>query len=50
MKAKEIESEIVTFKVTADFKKKLQAMADKDNRSVSNYIKNILEQAMQVKK
>jgi predicted DNA-binding protein len=40
---------IITFKCTPEFKAKLQAMAAKDNRTVSNYIKTVLEKAMKEK-
>jgi hypothetical protein len=43
--AVETESEIVTFKVTPAMKKQLQALAAKENRSVSNYIKNLIQLA-----
>ena len=40
---------VITFKATPEFKEKLQKMAAKENRTVSNYIKTILEKAMTVK-
>ena len=47
MKAQET---IITFKATTEFKERLQKMAAKDNRTVSSYIKNVLEKAMKDKK
>lgn len=41
---------VITFKATPEFKKKLQTMAAKENRTVSNYIKTVLEKAMKEKK
>lgn len=41
---------IITFKVTKEFKDKLQKLAAEENRSVSNYIKTVLEKIMKDKK
>jgi predicted transcriptional regulator len=49
MKTKDKEETVITFKATEDFKKRLQAMAEKENRSVSNYIKTVLEKTMKGK-
>jgi predicted DNA-binding protein len=35
--------EIITFKASTEFKKKLQKLADMDNRTISNYIKTLIE-------
>ena len=50
MKDKDNKTEILTVRVTPELKKKLQAMADKDQRTVSNYIQITLDNATKEKK
>jgi predicted DNA-binding protein len=43
-------TEIITLRVTPELKKRVQALADKDQRTVSNYIQMLLEKITEKKK
>lgn len=47
---KENKATTITFRTTEELKKKLEMMAAKDNRSLSNYIEILLEKATKEKK
>lgn len=46
MKQKDNKTEVITLRVTPELKAKLQLVANKDQRTVSNYIQIILEKAV----
>ncbi len=50
MKEKDNKTEIITLRVTPELKKKIQVLADKDSRTVSNYIQTTLENLSKEKK
>lgn len=39
-------SEVIRLRVTPDFKAKIQAAAEAENRTVSNYIENLIKVAL----
>lgn len=46
---KDNKTEVITLRLTPELKKKLQDKADKDHRTVSNYLQLIIENAVNKK-
>lgn len=47
---KDLKETSITFRTTQELKKKIEAMAAKENRSLSNMIQTLLEKAIKQKK
>jgi len=50
MKAKDNKTEVITIRVTPEIKTKLQALADKDHRTISNFLQVAIEKLLTEKK
>ena len=46
---KDNKTEVITLRVTPEIKKKLQVKADKEHRTVSNYLQLIIENSIKEK-